>query len=187
MGAPSSSHAPHEPANGRHELTRLVRSAVTRHRVPDAPVHVILEDQKRRGLQAGASRRELIEHVDAVPPLFVHPADAGDLPLHAPEPGHDLMLGVHRIPPPQATVALTENRSGSAANSSRQAVEQKNQVRPSLTRCGVVASRSTAIPQTGSAAMSLIVRNLPSSSHRTRSAMSFRRVSWLTITTLRPS
>src|SRR3989304_8308157 len=37
------SHAPHEPANGRHEFPRPLRSAVALHRLPDPPVHVVLE------------------------------------------------------------------------------------------------------------------------------------------------
>src|SRR3990172_2890507 len=155
---------------------RLVRSTGVNDPSPFTFVPRPGETRERRGLEAGARCGELIEHVDAVPAVLVHPPDAGDLPLHAPESGHDLVPGVRQPSPPLATVALAENRSGSVANSSRQAVEQKNQVRPSLTKCGV-ASRSTAIPQTGSVTISLIERNSPSSSPSTRSAMSFSRVS----------
>lgn len=63
-------------------------------------------------------------------------------------------------------------RAGSAANSSRHSAEQKKNVWPATRKCGP-DSRATTIPQTGSPDISLIDRNSPSSSHRTRSAMSF--------------
>lgn len=63
-------------------------------------------------------------------------------------------------------------RAGSAANSSRHAAEQKTYVWPATRKCGP-DSRATTIPQAGSPDISLIDRNSPSSSHRTRSAMSF--------------
>jgi hypothetical protein len=45
----------------------------------------------------------------------------------------------------------------------------------------------TAMPHTGSVAMVASSRKAPSSSHSTRSAISSRRLSWLTITTARRS
>jgi hypothetical protein len=58
--------------------------------------------------------------------------------------------------------------------------------RASWTTCGV-RCRPTAIPHSGSVAMSLMDRNAPSSSHNTRSATSVTRASWPTITTPRAS
>src|SRR6266498_3913614 len=90
------SHAPREPADGFQELPGLLLALAFLDRLADAPVHVVFEDQQGGRLQPGPCGRDLIEHIDTVPAVLLHLADAGDLPFDAAEPPQDaVVVGSH--------------------------------------------------------------------------------------------
>ena len=85
--------------------------------------------------------------------------------------------GAHR---PDRRDLSVVNRAGAATNSSRQPVEQNHQMVSSSSRWGLSAG-VMAMWHTGSVARVSSWRSAPSSSHRIRSAMSWRRLSWVTM------
>ena len=68
-------------------------------RVGHAVGQVVVEQLQRHRLQGLRRRRDLLEHVDAVPVLVDHPLEAPHLPLDPPEPSlhGELVLAVARV------------------------------------------------------------------------------------------
>src|SRR5262245_13429092 len=78
---------------------RLRLSGVARgERARDAMVHVVVENPEREALERGVDRRDLREHVDAVPILLDHALDAPDLTLDAMQTADQRVL-VGRVAP----------------------------------------------------------------------------------------
>src|SRR5262245_7119657 len=72
----------------RLDLDRVSGSQSSR----DAVVHVVVEDPEREALERGVDRRDLREHVDAVPILLDHPFDPAHLTLDPVEPPDERLL-----------------------------------------------------------------------------------------------
>ncbi len=84
--------APHEPADGGHQLDRLV-VALVGGGADDAVVRMVVEQAERDLVQRRLSGADLGEDVDAVAVVGDHPLDAADLPLHPAKAREQLVLG----------------------------------------------------------------------------------------------
>jgi hypothetical protein len=83
-----------------HELVDLLLALAGRpvvHRVADAGIDVGAQHERSRLSERGLRRRDLEEHVDAVPIVLDHSRNALDLPGDSMQAGDHLLLqlGVH--------------------------------------------------------------------------------------------
>jgi uncharacterized membrane protein YraQ (UPF0718 family)/YHS domain-containing protein len=84
------SAAAHEPADGGHQLARLLVGVIG---ADDAVVGVVVQEAEGDVVQRGLGGGDLGEDVDAVAVFFDHALDAADLPLDAVQSRQQLVFG----------------------------------------------------------------------------------------------